>query len=174
MTTRSRVPLAPGSLLALSALALIYSLSPWNHETRAAMEQPDITAIQNSMAGAHSIVVATARSVQSAWEDNEYGDRIIQSTVMLEVTETLKGRPERSRWLRVEGGTVDGVTLEVSGEPEVRVGDRAVFMLNDAGPNRDRLHPVHESVLPLDDQDFVRGTSLHLEDVRRHARGLGR
>ena len=175
MELRSRARLVPvGSLMAVCALVAAAFLSPLNLQTQVSAEQPDVPGIQRAMNAAQAVVVATARSVNSSWQENEFGDRIIQSTILLEVSETLKGRPEKARWLRVEGGTVDGLTLEVSGEPEVRVGERAVFMLDQVRQNLDRPHPVHDAVLPLDEKDFVRGTALNLDDLRRHARGQGR
>jgi hypothetical protein len=169
-----RVRLAHGSLVTLTFVALGAAAVLVSQDTPASAEQPDVPGIQNALERAQSVIVATPRSVQSAWQENEFGDRIIQSAVLLEVSETIKGRPERSRWLRVEGGTVDGVTLEVSGEPEVAVGRRAVLILDSVRPDLDRFAAAEESMLELDEQDLVRGTGIKLDDIRRHVRGAGR
>ncbi len=166
-----RVRLATGSLVTVSIFALAAAALMVTQDAPASAQQPDVPGIQNALANAHSVVVATPRSVQSAWQENEFGDRIIQSAVLLEVSETIKGRPERSRWMEMEGGTVDGVTLEVSGEPEVKMNSRALFILQNGRPNVDRAVPGEESVLELDEQDNVRGTSIRLDDIRRHVRG---
>jgi hypothetical protein len=169
-----RASLVSGPFLGLTVLTLVGAVLMLNGPVGAAAEPPDVATLQRLTAEAHSVVVGRARSVQSTWQENEHGDRIIQSAVLVEVDETLKGRPERSHWLRLEGGTIDGVTLEVSGEPELRVGERAVLFLENERPNVGRVLGGDEGVLALDDQDFVRGTSLRLDEIRQFARGMGR
>ena len=174
MITIPRARYAPGPLVSLSSLFLVAVLAAGVLGSPATAEQPDVPGIQHAIERAEAVVVATPRTVQSEWTENEFGDRIIESEVFLEVSETLKGRADLSRLLRVEGGTVDGITLEVSGEPQVKVGERAVFMLESKGGNVDRVVPSHANMLRLDDGDAVRGTSIRLADIRAHARGARR
>ena len=169
-----RVRYAPGPLVSLSSLLLVSALAAGVLGSDVTADQPDVPGIQHAIERAQSVVVATPRTVQSQWTENEYGDRIIESEVFLEVSETLKGRADLSRLLRVEGGSVDGITLEVSGEPQVKVGERAVFMLESHGGNVDRVVGSHANMLRLDDGDVVRGTSIRLADIRAHARGARR
>ena len=174
MVSTARRALVSGPVVGILLVALLAAVSTLNRAVDAVGEPPDVAVLQQLMAGAHSVVVGKARSVRGAWQDNEHGDRIIQSIVELDVDETLKGRPERSRRLQIEGGTVDGVTLEVSGEPDVRVGERVVMFLHAGSPQIDRVLGGEQGVLALDDRDFVRGTSLRLEELRQYARGQGR
>ena len=82
--------------------------------------------------GADRVVVATARAVTASWRENEHGDRIIVSRIQLDVDETLKGAQARTVVLDVDGGTLDGFTLRVSGLHMPEPGERAVFMLDPA------------------------------------------
>ena len=63
-----------------------------------------IATLDERVAGAQRVVVATTRAVHSEWRENSHGDRLIVSRVQLEVIETLKGASESSLWLEVEGG----------------------------------------------------------------------
>jgi hypothetical protein len=140
----------------------------------AATEQLDSSVLDRLIADSDAIVVAIARDVRAAWQTNGHGDQIIVSGVALDVIETLKGRPDRTRSLQLEGGTVDGITLEVSDEPQVQSGERALFFLTSRAANLDRPAGGDDAVLPLDEQDTVRDRGISLEDVRRRVRGLGR
>jgi hypothetical protein len=139
-----------------------------------ATEQIDASTLDQLIANADTVVVATARDVNAAWQTSEHGDRIIVSTVLLDITETLKGRADRARRLELEGGTVDGITLEVSDEPQVQPGERALFFLRNKKADLDGPAGGDDAVLPLDAQDNVRGRGIGLEDIRTRVRGAGR
>jgi hypothetical protein len=129
--------------------------------------------IPERMQGAERVVVATARSVNPTWRQNAYGDRLIVSEILLQVEETLKGAPEATLSMDLEGGSLDGITLHVSSLPEIRPGERGVFLLNRAG----QTHVPHQrglGILKLDADNYVRGSSLRLEDIRRIARSGAR
>ena len=94
-----------------------------------------IATLDERIAGAQKVVVASARSVDAGWRENTYGDRLIVSRVLLDVEETLKGTASNGPiWMELEGGTLDGVTLRVSDLPDLQPGERAVFFL-DQGDN---------------------------------------
>lgn len=135
-----------------------------------AAAQMRVASLDERFAGAEQVVVAEAQSVSGAWRQNEYGDRIIVSRVLLRVSEALKGGGSRQLWLEIEGGTVDGMTLEVSSLPVLKAGDRAVFFLN---ADRDVHRPFlkGQGILTLDENEMVTGSSLHLNTIRRMARG---
>ena len=130
--------------------------------------------LEDRVSGADSVVVAAARSVSASWRENEHGDRIIVSRFLLDVAESLKGAPGRAVWLDVDGGSLDGFTLRVSGLHLPEVGERAVFILDPADGGVRTLHWRGLGVLPLDDRDNVRGTSIKLGDIRTRVRGQGR
>jgi hypothetical protein len=124
--------------------------------------------------GASTVVVARTTEVTPVWEANEYGDLLIVSQVQLQVEETLKGTPPGNLWLSVEGGTLNGITLRVSGLPTMAVGERAVFFVDDAPDGTHRPHLKGMGILKLDSTEKVQGSSLQLRDIRSMVRGAGR
>ena len=126
--------------------------------------------ISQRMKGADRVVVATAKKVNATWRRNTHGDELIVSQVLLEVQETIKGPGGSSAVLRLEGGTLDGFTLRVSDLPELKVGDRAVFMLDASDGGEQSPHMRGEGILKLDDTDHLDGGSLSLNDIRRMSR----
>jgi hypothetical protein len=131
-----------------------------------------IATLDERVAGAQRVVVATAREIYAEWRENSHGDRLIVSRVRLEVEETLKGASEPAIWLDVEGGTLDGYTLRVSSLPMMQAGDRAVFFV-DRGPAATNVpHLRGQGILFLDESDVVRNSSLRLTDIRSRARAV--
>ena len=134
-------------------------------------EQP---AVDELITGADRVVVAKARTVAARWQGNEYGDRIIVSRIELDVEETLKGAAEPVVSLDVDGGTLDGLTLRVSGLDVLESGERAVLFLD---APKGRVHAPHrrgDGILILDDQNMVKDTNLGLNEIRAKARGLAK
>ena len=117
--------------------------------------------------GARKIVVAKAVSVTPGWRTTEHGDRLIVSQVALQVEETFKGTPASLVWLEVEGGTIDGVTLEVSSLTPMKAGERAVFFLDETSSGVHLPHLKGMGIMKLDANDRIQGSSLRLEEVRR-------
>src|SRR5215217_3137422 len=72
---------------------------------------------------AERVVVATVEDLQSSFEVNSHGDRLIVSHVLLQVEETMKGSPAEALTLAVEGGTINGLTMRVSDMPTIQAGD---------------------------------------------------
>jgi hypothetical protein len=124
--------------------------------------------------GAGVVVVATPSSVSAGWKENAFGDRLIVSRFVLHVEEALKGAPGRDVPLDLEGGTLDGVTLQVSNLPTLAPGDRAVFFLDLATDGAFQPHLRGQGILKLDNQNFVKGSSLSLDEIRRVAASSGR
>ena len=120
--------------------------------------------------GAGKVVVARIIDVRAQFETNRFGDQLIVSHAVLEVLETLKGAPEATMTVAVEGGTVGDITLKVSDLPSVNEGDRAVFFL-DAGNNSHTPHDRGRGIMKLNANDRVDGTTLSLDDVRQQVRG---
>ena len=122
--------------------------------------------------GARRIVVGRIIDVQGQFQTNRFGDQLIVSNVLLEVSETLKGASASMLRLIVEGGTVGDLTLKVSDMPAVQTGDRGVFFLDDDGSSG--MHVPHDrgrGVLKLLETDRLENSSLTLDDVRRQVRG---
>ena len=149
---------------ALAALALMTGMS------QASIEQNEV--VDERIRGAERVVVATVRQVAPEWRENRFGDRLIVSRLELAVSETLKGTPEPTAWMELEGGTLDGLTLRVTHLPTLEPGERAVFFLESASRGLYTPHRQGEGILTLDDHDVVRGTSTTLTDIRGRARSL--
>jgi len=124
--------------------------------------------------GAGVVVVATPTSVSAGWKENAFGDRLIVSRFNLHVEETLKGAPGRDVAFDLEGGTLDGFTLQVSSLPALAAGERAVFFLDLASGGAFQPHLRGQGILKLDEQNFVKGSSLSLDEIRRVAASSGK
>lgn len=131
-----------------------------------------IATLDERIAGAQRVVVASARSVDARWRENTYGDRVIVSRVLLDVEENLKGSATNSAiWMDLEGGTLDGFTLKVSDLPDLRPGERAVFFLDQGENGVATPHLRGQGILKLDSDNVVTGSSLRLDAIRSLARG---
>lgn len=124
--------------------------------------------------GASRVVVATASTVNASWRETPSGDKLIVSRVALHVEETLKGAATPTALLDIEGGTVDGIELRVSSLPSLTPGERGVFFLDAAGNGVYQSHLRGQGILKLDERDFVKGSSLQLDEIRRVASSLSR
>lgn len=132
-----------------------------------AFTQERTVPIPDRARGAERVVVGRVQAVEPSWRVNEYGDRLIVSTVHVTSDETLKGPFEASFDVEVEGGTIDGLTLAVSDLPTFAPGDRAVFFVR--RDSRGSWVPSlrGQSLLLLDSNDRVVGTGANLDDIRR-------
>ena len=130
--------------------------------------------ISERVRGAQRVVVATATTVTAGWQRNEYGDELIVSELTLAVEETLKGTPQSAVLLHIPGGTLDGVTLQVSSMPTLKPGERGVFFLNATANGAYVPHLQGQGILKLNSANQVTGSSLRLEDIRRMAQTAGR
>jgi hypothetical protein len=125
--------------------------------------------------GADRVVVGTVASVTPQWQVNEFGDRLIVSTVRVTVSETLKGESTPDVDVDVEGGTIADLTLHVSDQVQFAVGERAAFFLKRNARGRFVPHLRGQGLLKLDRSNRVPGSSLTLEQIRRDvAAGRGR
>lgn len=126
-----------------------------------------IATLDERIQGSQRVVVASARSVNASWRENTYGDRVIVSSVLLDVEETLKGSATSNAvWMDLEGGTLDGFTLRVSDLPTIHPGDRAVFFLDQGENGISTPHLRGQGIIKLGDDDVVPGSSLRLQDIR--------
>jgi hypothetical protein len=132
---------------------------------------PDLPAsISDRVRGSEQVVVATISDLRATYESNEFGDRLIVSHAKLQVNERLKGNSAQTVDVDILGGTIGDITLDVSAEPHVNRGDRAVFFLeHDQRTGRMVPHLHGQGVLMLDANDRVRGTSLDLNTIRATA-----
>ena len=116
--------------------------------------------------GANKVVVATVTDVQSAFGENDFGDRLILSHVTLQVSETLKGPHEPTVVITIEGGTVGDLTLDVSDMPTLQKGGRTVLFLTTSRAGGVVPYRRGAGVMNLDADNRVPGTDLTLDDIR--------
>jgi hypothetical protein len=120
--------------------------------------------------GAGKVVVGRVIDVQPRFETNRFGDDLIVSHAVVEVTETLKGSAQSMVRVAVEGGTVGGLTLEVSDMPALAVGDEAVMFLDTPATGDATPHDRGHGIMKLDAQGRVQGNGPTLDDVRGQVR----
>ena len=85
-----------------------------------------MATLDERISGAEAVVVATVRTVATAWRQNAQGDRLIVSRIELAVDESLKRAAAPSQWIEMEGGTLGGLTLQVPTLPLIQhPGERA-------------------------------------------------
>jgi hypothetical protein len=119
--------------------------------------------------GAERVVVGRVASVAPEWRINEFGDRLITSIVHVQIEETLKGQAQSTVDVEVEGGTLGGLTLQVSDLATFSPGDRAVFYLRRTPRGAFVPHLRGQGLLKLDRSNRVVGSTATLDDIRRAA-----
>jgi len=120
--------------------------------------------------GANRVVVAVVTDVQSRFDVNEFGDRLIISQAWARVDETMKGSYAPIVAVDVEGGTIGDLALHVSDMPELRPGDRAVFFLDATPSGTHKPHGRGAGVFKLDANDRVPDSDLTLGEIRAQVR----
>jgi hypothetical protein len=122
------------------------------------------------------VVVAHVVDVQSRFAKNQFGDQLILSDVVLDVTETLKGPITKVMKVTIEGGTIGDLTLKVSDLPTFKPGDRGLFFLDSANgvlvP-----HDRGRGLLKVSATGLIEGSARSLDEVRQQvnqAVGSGR
>ena len=121
--------------------------------------------------GAGKVIVGRVVDVQPQFESNRFGDQLIVSHAVVEVTETLKGAPQSIVRVAVEGGTVGGLTLEVSDMPAMEIGDEAVMFLDAPAQGDATPHDRGRGIMKLDGRGRVRGGGPTLDEVKNQVRG---
>jgi hypothetical protein len=117
--------------------------------------------------GAELVVVGRVARVESMWQVNEFGDRLIVSMVRVAVNETLKGQASPTLDVEMEGGTIGELSLHVSDQTSFSPGDGAVFYLKRNARGVLVPHLRGQGLLKLDTSDRVPGSSLTLGEIRR-------
>jgi hypothetical protein len=128
--------------------------------------------VKQNMQGAERVVVGRVASLEPAWKTNEFGDQLIVSRTWVVSDETLKGEAGGDVPVEIEGGTIGGLTLTVSDLPELKPGDRAVFMLKRNKNGEFIPQGRGNGVLKVRDGDIVEGLDLPLDEVRSLAREI--
>ena len=119
-------------------------------------------------------VVGHVTKVESQFGTNAFGDHLIFSRVSIAAEEVLKGHVPSALQVTIEGGTVGDVTLEVSDVPSLHPGDRAVFLLTSGVDGTISPFDRGRGIMPLDQNERVKGQALSLEQIRRMCAGQAR
>ena len=117
--------------------------------------------------GAGRVVVATVLDVQSRFATNQFGDQLIMSDLVLEVSETLKGPAAPTVNITMEGGTVGDLTLKVSDLPSFKIGERGMFFLDAAPGGRLVPHDRGHGLLKVLPTGIIEGSSVTLDTIRK-------
>jgi hypothetical protein len=115
-------------------------------------------------------VVGTITETRASRRRSSWGDDIIVTTAIVRTDETLRGVAPSWTPLEIEGGTINGVTMEASETPLTRQGERAVFLIDQLPDGRFIAHGRRAGILKLKADDRVEHSSLTLSDVRLLAR----
>jgi hypothetical protein len=153
------------------AVAACLIAGPFASTLGSSVNQDTPTPLAERARGAERVVVGRVASVDPAWRVNEYGDRLIVSTVRVVVDETLKGQRQPTLDVEVEGGTIGGLTLRVSDQASLAPGERAVFYVSRNPRGAFIPYLRGQGLLKLDRSDRVPGSSLTLEEIRRTVSG---
>ena len=156
-----------GVLAMVAALAAVASVSASNGPTE---------DVASRARGAGRVVVAQVVDVQPRFDVNEYGDRLIVSQAVVSVEESLKGPHSSVVLVDFEGGSIGGLSLNVSDMPSLKHNDRAVFFL-ESTPTRTgayRLRRRGLGVMRLDSANRILGNGMTLDQVRAAVRGAAR
>lgn len=121
--------------------------------------------LKSRIKGAERAFVGRVKRVSPYMKKNEHGDVLIVSHVEMAVEEPLKGQAAATVPMEVEGGTLDGLTMEVSDMPQMRPGLRAVVMLKRNNKGEMVPHQRGAGLLELE-QEHVKNSDLWLDDVR--------
>lgn len=92
--------------------------------------------------------VTGVRAELSSYE----GRPLVYTFVTIRVLDALKGTPGETIDMRMLGGTVGDVTLQVSGVPKFRVGERNLFFIEGNGVNFCPLVAVPHGYYPVEER----------------------
>ncbi len=132
--------------------------------------EPTPAALKSALQEANFTLVATVTDTKPSRRRSAWGDEIIVTTAVLRTEETLKGAPPTWVPIELEGGTLDGVTMEASHTPLMRKGDRAVFLVDRLADGRYIAHHRGAGILKLRADDRLEDSALSLNEVRQLAR----
>jgi len=130
--------------------------------------------VRANAARAAQVVIGTVVDVQSRFDRNEHGDQVIVSDLQVTITETMKGRPQGSARITVEGGTVGDITMRASDMPPLRRGDRGVFFLDPDAAGDFKPHGRGRGIARFDSAQRVLDSDLTVADIRRLVRAATR
>lgn len=129
--------------------------------------------IEQRAAGSQHVWLGKVRETRTERHKNSQGDELIMTRVYLDVTENLKGEPHPGNaQILIEGGSLDGLTLQVSDMPTVVVNEDLVVFLETDSLGEMKPHRRGHGILRLEKgTGKVRNSSLTLAQIRDKTRG---
>jgi hypothetical protein len=121
--------------------------------------------LRSRINGAERAFVGRVTRVSPYMKKTDRGDVLIVSHVNMTVEEPWEGQGAATVPVEIEGGTLNGVTMEVSDMPQMKAGLRAVVMLKRNNRGEMVPHQRGAGVLELE-QEHVKNSDLWLDDVR--------
>ncbi len=135
-----------------------------------ALAQSKAAEFNAALKQAKFALVGTITETRASKRRSSWGDDIIVTTAIVRTDETLRGVPPTWTALELEGGTLNGVTMEASDTPLTRQGERAVFLVDQLPDGRFIAHGRRLGILKLRTDDRVENSELTLNEVRALAR----
>ncbi len=135
-----------------------------------ALAQSKTAEFNAALKQAKFALVGTITETRASKRRSSWGDDIIVTTAIVRTDETLRGAPQTWTALELEGGTLNGVTMEASDTPLTRQGERAVFLVDQLPDGRFVAHGRRLGILKLRADDRVENSELTLNEVRLLAR----
>lgn len=136
---------------------------------QATFAQSSRAELQAALKQAKFAIVGTITETRASRRRSGWGDDIIVTTAIVRADETLRGASPSWTPLELEGGTLNGVTMEASDTPLTQRGERAVFLVDQLPDGRFIAHGRRRGILKLRQDDRVADSDLTLNDVRRLA-----
>jgi hypothetical protein len=133
----------------------------------AAAAEPTAAALNNGIRRAAFTVVGTVADTRPSRRRSSFGDEVIVTTAIVQVTEQLRGGAPSWLPIEVEGGTIGDITMEVSDTPILHRGDRAIFLIDRLTDGRYVPHDRGRGIARLMSDDRINDSALTLGDVRR-------
>ncbi len=135
-----------------------------------ALAQSKTAEFNAALKQAKFALVGTITETRASKRRSSWGDDIIVTTAIIRTEEALRGAPSTWTALELEGGTLNGVTMEASDTPLMRQGERAVFLVDQLPDGRFIAHGRGLGILKLRIDDRVENSELTLNEVRALAR----
>ena len=132
------------------------------------------SSIPDRARGAERIIVGRIVRADAIQQVNAHGDQLIVSRAVIQVEESMKGAPIGALQVDVEGGTLNGITMNVSDIPTVRAGERAVFFLDRGSAGNYVPHWRGLGIVELDARSVAQESGLRLDQIRALVAGAGR
>jgi len=127
------------------------------------------TDLATRLRGASRTIVGRVARLEPRMVRTPRGDRMIVTRTWVRVEEALKGRADSLLAVDVEGGTIGELSMRVSDIEPLKVGERAIVMMEPTADGAWRPHRRGLGLLRLTSDNRVHELGVSLADVRRLA-----